>query len=141
MTPKRTLVPRFIMGVLVAAAILAFVGLPFGLLNFVSVQAQYAGEQASAESICGGSVGYQVRLFGDTPAYADSGLTQLILVITTSGEKVRQKFLICENTLSSPAWKIVLSGSALYIPGGSGEIVPREYTDNQPGTPGPTATP
>jgi hypothetical protein len=113
---------------LVAVAVFAFAGLP---LNGTSnVSAQYA---PSAETLCGGTILYQVRLYGDTQAFADSGLTQRAVVLRAlTPDKVRAKFLVCTNTLSGSAWRIYVSNGTVWIPANSGEVVLRYLRDNQP---------
>ncbi len=108
---------------LVAASALAFI-------NTANVQAQYA---PSAETLCGGQVGFQVRLFSDTQAFADSGLTQpAVLFRATTLDGTRSKWLICEDSINQRSWKIFFVNRLLWIPAGSGELVPRQFRDNQP---------
>lgn len=107
---------------LVAASALAFI-------NTANVQAQYA---PGAETLCGGPVRFQVRLFGDTQAFADSGLTQpAVLLRATTPDKTRSKWLICEDSVNQRSWKIFFVNRLLWIPAGSGELVPRQFRDDQ----------
>ncbi|PJF35991.1 MAG: hypothetical protein CUN49_07705 [Candidatus Thermofonsia Clade 1 bacterium] len=109
--------------VVVATAIFAFV-------TNTNVQAQYA---PGPETLCGGQVRFQVRLFGDTQAYADNALTQpAVVLVATRPDKIRSKWLICENSINNRAWAIFFVNRILYIPAGSGELVPRQFRDNQP---------
>lgn len=117
-----------VIGVVLAVAIVA--ASVFAFANTANVQAQYA---PSAESLCGGQVRFQVRLFGDTQAYANSGLTQpAVVLVATTPAKTRSKWLICENSINSTSWAIFVVNRILWIPAGSGEIVPRQFRDNQP---------
>ena len=111
---------------LVAVAVFAFAGLP--ITGTSNVSAQYA---PSAEVLCGGAVGFQVRLFDDTQAFADSGLTQRAVILAARNNKERAKYLICTNTISGSAWRIYLSSGTVWIPAGSGQIVPRSFRDSQ----------
>ncbi|MFQ3536205.1 MAG: hypothetical protein SNJ58_10025 [Aggregatilineales bacterium] len=117
-----------VVAVLLAIAVVA--ASAFAFANTANVQAQYA---PSAETLCGGQVRFQVRLFGDTQAFADSGLTQLAVVLNaTSRDKTRSKWLICEDSINQRAWKIFFVNRLLWIPAGSGELVPRQFRDDQP---------
>lgn len=114
---------------LAAIAVFMFVGLPLVQFGSANVAAQYV---PGAEQLCGGTVAWQVRLYGDTQAYADAGLTQRsVVLVATTPAKTRAKYLICTDSIAKSAWKIYLSGQTLYIPAGTGEIVPRQYKDNQ----------
>ncbi len=114
--------------VLVGMTILMAVGLPFGQFGWMSVKAEYG---PSAEAVCGTSVYYQVRLKGDTWAYADAALTQPAFLISTAGSKSLQKYLVCSDTIKSKAWAVFIATTLVYIPAGSGQIVPRAFSDNQ----------
>lgn len=101
----------------------------FALANTANVQAQYP---PAPEALCGGRVAFQVRLFGDTQAFADRGLTQpAVLLRATTPDKTRSKWLICENSIGERAWAIYFVNRLLWIPAGSGEIVPRQFRDDQ----------
>jgi hypothetical protein len=113
---------------LVGMAVLMALGLPFGQFGWMSVKAQYG---PSAEGACGTSVYYQVRLYHDTMAYADAALTQPAFLISTAGAKALQKFLVCSDSINQKAWVIFVATNLVYIPAGSGQIVPRGFQDNQ----------
>lgn len=114
----------FVLAVAIVAASL------FAFANTANVQAQYA---PGAETLCGGPVRFQVRLFGDTQAFADRGLTQpAVLLRATTPDKTRSKWLICEDSINERAWRIFFVNQLLFIPAGSGEIVPRQFRDDQP---------
>lgn len=100
----------------------------FAFVDTVSVQAQ-----PSPEGLCGEPVRLQVRLYSDTQAYADSNLTQpVVLLRATEPGKSRSKWLVCEKTLSGKAWQIYFVNRLLWIPANSGDVVPRQWRDNQP---------
>lgn len=112
--------------ILLAVAIVA--ASVFAFADTVKVQAL-----PSPESLCGEPVRLQVRLYLDTQAYADSALTQpVVLLRATEPGKSRAKWLVCEKTLSGKSWQIYFVGRLLWIPAGSGEVVPRQFRDNQP---------
>ncbi|MCE7949239.1 MAG: hypothetical protein DYG88_17605 [Chloroflexi bacterium CFX4] len=116
-----------VMAVVLAVAIVA--ASVFAFANTANVQAQYA---PSAEGLCGGQVRFQVRLYGDTTAHANSSLTApVVLLRATTPDKVRSKWLICENSVNTSSWAIFFVNRILWIPAGSGDIVPRQFRDNQ----------
>jgi hypothetical protein len=117
-----------VVGIVLAVAIVA--ASVFAFVNTANVQAQYA---PGAETLCGGQVRFQVRLFGDTQAFADRNLTQPAVVLrATTPDRIRSKWLICEDSIGQSAWAIFFVNRLLWIPAGSGEIVPRQLRDNQP---------
>jgi hypothetical protein len=118
----------FVAVTLVGMAVVMTLGLPFGQLGWTSVKAQYS---PSAEGACGTSVYYQVRLRGDTMAYADPELTRPAFLISTAGSKAMQKYLVCSDTINKKSWAIFIAINLVYIPAGSGQIVPRAYQDSQ----------
>jgi hypothetical protein len=114
-------------GVVLAIAIVA--ASVFAFANTANVQAQYA---PGAETLCGASVRFQVRLFGDTQAFADRNLTQPTVVLRANApDRTRSKWLICEDSIGQRAWAIFFVNRLLWIPAGSGELVPRQFRDNQ----------
>ena len=117
----------------VVAIVLAVIVLAVSVFAFAgtaNVQAQYA---PGAETLCGASVRFQVRLFGDTQAFADRNLTQPAVILrATTPDRTRSKWLICEDSIGQRAWAIFFVNQLLWIPAGSGEIVPRQFRDNQP---------
>jgi hypothetical protein len=117
-----------VLAILLAVAVLAVSS--FAFVNTANVQAQYA---PGAETLCGGQVRFQVRLFGDTQAFADRNLTQPAVILrATTPDRTRSKWLICEDSIGQRAWAIFFVNRLLWIPAGSGEIVPRQFRDNQP---------
>ena len=75
---------------------------------------------------------FQVRLFGNTQAFADRNLTQpAVVLVATTPNKIRSKWLICENSINNTSWAIFVVNRLLWIPAGSGEIVPRQFRDDQ----------
>jgi hypothetical protein len=117
-----------VLAILLAVAVLAVSS--FAFVNTANVQAQYYAP--SAETLCGASVRFQVRLFGDTQAYADSGLTQPAVVLSANApDRTRSKWLICESSIGQRAWAIFFVNRLLWIPAGSGELVPRQFRDDQ----------
>jgi hypothetical protein len=117
-----------IVAALVAIAIIA--ASLFAFANAANVQAQYP---PAPEALCGGQVRFQVRLFTDTQAFVDRGLSQpAVLLRATTPDKTRSKWLICENSIGERSWAIYFVNRLLWIPAGSGEIVPRQFRDNQP---------
>jgi len=117
-----------VVGVVLAVAIVA--ASVFAFASTANVQAQYYAP--SAESLCGGQVRFQVRLFGDTQAFANSALTRPAVVLrATTPDKIRSKWLICENSVNNASWAIFVVNRILWIPAGSGELVPRQFRDDQ----------
>lgn len=123
----------------VALMTVFIVALVLAVANTANVRAQYyyyaplGGSFASIEEqLCGSRVGFQVRLFNDTPAYADPNLSQFVTtLVAQSPDRTRSKWLVCENSLNGRAWAIFFVDRLLWIPSGSGEVVPRQFRDDQ----------
>ncbi len=119
----------FVATIVVAIAVFAVaVGLPFAQFSLKSVSAQYSPSAAA----CARNAEEQIRFYGDVLTYADSGLTQEAILIPGAkiGKKL-QKYLVCPGTVSDTHVQIYLAGTLVWVPAGSGEIVPRYFSDSQ----------
>lgn len=93
-----------------------------------NVRAQYA-----SEALCGGgSATYQIRLYGNTAWTYDAALTKIGGVIDTTGVKTRQKFLVCDSSLSDASTNsvlILIGNSVVYVSSSAGDLAPRNARD------------
>ncbi len=130
MIPNRR-IPLMVTVTLIAIALIAAIGLP--LFNVTTVAAGYANyAPAPAGPGCGDAT-YQIRLYGDTQTYADSALTQPSIVIDThSLGRYWQKFLVCDSSLNMKSYEIIVPSTLVWIPKTAGQLVRRNYTDQQP---------
>lgn len=110
--------------------VIAVLAVALGLGTPKAVQADYTPEALA----CLSGAKYQIRLYGDTTAYTDGELQNAVLTIdATTQSRVRQKYLVCPGYENGPTNVRIYfaGGTLLYVPFGSGDIVPRYYTDSQ----------
>jgi hypothetical protein len=123
---KKLRLPLSVAVALVAVAIFALAGLPLAQLNVSSVQAAYG---PSAESMCAGTVTYQLRLTGDVQSYADAALTQPAILLKQNG---LGKWLVCDSSLTATVYKLFVgSNNAVYVVKTAGNLAFRNLRDNQ----------
>lgn len=112
---------------LVAVMAVMLIAPAFGSFGWDTVNAAY-----SAESVCGGTVTYQVRFYSEVPVFRDPGLDILALTIPANQPgKSLQKYLVCDSSLDNDVWAIFLGTSLAYVPADSGQLVPRSWSDDQ----------
>jgi hypothetical protein len=100
---------------LAAAAIFAFLGLPFANMGITSVNAQYGSAQASAESLCGTSVTTQVVFTAPVNLYSDSALLNRVTTVTA----LPAKFLVCGTGSTATSLKVYFAGNIYWVPFGA----------------------